>query len=195
MKEKRMQCGRKWGSLKDKGEIMHSPIELLECYFCAIIEHPIFKSLVAAFVITFEYLFGGFGNPLSILVVLVGVDLATGIAKAGKKQIEINGHTYMSAFCTFCSIITSKGLRNGGWKIVEYLAAVFFANAITVTMNAPALRTYVITFLALTEIISIAENMSVLGFDVPFFTPAKLRRWKKKIVKEVFELDDGGDNN
>ena len=186
-------CEKEWSEFESKGDIMEDPIELIQHYFEAIIEQPLFKSAIAGGIITFEYLFGTFGNPLQLLLLVVLIDMITGVAKVTDDKIEINGHSYLHFIMKFTSTLTSKGMRNGMWKVIEYMAAVFLANALAISLNTPPIRTYIITVLVVTEMISIVENLKCMGYEIPYFTPEKLKKIKKKV--DIINYINGGDND
>ena len=135
---------------------------LLTHYANRIAENPIAKTMGSGLVILGDYMFGGFGEPLQILVLLMLIDLVTGIGAGLTKERELR----KQGICP-STVVTSRTMRNGIWKFIEYSIAVFIANVISLQFGVNSIRAFAIMWLSLTELKSIHENFYSMGFDVP----------------------------
>lgn len=162
---------------------------LLTHYANRIAENPIVKSILSGLVVLGDYMFGGFGQPLQILILLMLIDLVTGIGAGLTEEVELK----REGGCPE-SIVTSKTMRNGIWKFIEYSIAVFIANVISLQFGVNSVRAFAIMWLSLTELKSIHENFYSMGFDVPltqqlfdmgdYYLDKKVKQPKKKKKKE-----------
>ncbi|MFW6282114.1 MAG: phage holin family protein [bacterium] len=161
---------------------------LLIYYGNRIVEHPIIKSLVAGGILLGDYLFGGFGQPLQILILLMLIDLITGISSA--IVVEQGLKCANEEYTKTKDIVTSRTMRNGIWKFIEYMIAVFIANVISLQFGTESVRSFAIMWLSLTELKSIHENFYEMGFDVPLtqqlfdFADSYLEKEKKENKKK-----------
>ncbi len=132
---------------------MHDTIATFKGVFEGIFEFFAFK-LVPAFIIPIGGLLFGLDNPVVIkaLFLLVTIDFITGIssAKVAKEQIK------------------SKSAVRSAFKIAVY-GLLISAGHLTevITPGTTFIEEAVTTFLALTELISIIENIGKMGFAIP----------------------------
>jgi toxin secretion/phage lysis holin len=143
---------------------------LLTHYANSIAEHPVAKTIGSGLVILGDYMFGGFGEPLQILVLLMLIDLITGIGAGLTKERELREQGICPS-----AVVTSRTMRNGIWKFIEYLIAVFIANVISLQFGVGSVRAFAIMWLSLTELKSIYENFYKMGLDIPL--TQQLFRW------------------
>lgn len=140
-------------------------------YILRLIEHPEVKGLFSVLCVALTEIFGTFSEPLQLLLILVVVDLITGLAK-GAKYKDVNSTT----------------IRQSLWKIAEYLIFIFLGNmgerVVAAGLGISGFRGLVIFWINITELISITENLDELGFDIPNFVSRYLKKRKKEAVKK-----------
>lgn len=130
-------------------EIFH----IISDVFKGIFDTFAIKLLPTAILPSISFLFG-FGNMLSLqaLLVLVVIDFTTGIAAAKVSKEEIK----------------SKKAVKSAFKVSVYGLLVSAAHLTeTIAPGTTYMAETMITFLALTELISIMENAGRLGFAIP----------------------------
>lgn len=137
---------------------------ILKHFLERLIENPTAKLIISTAGSILTFLVGGFGKVLSSFVVLLFIDLVTGIAKAHIKEERTS--SYISR-------------TQGGKKIIVYMVIIMFANLLD-QAGMKGIRSFVILWAAATEGISIAENLNVLGFPLPAFITEKLLQTKEK---------------
>lgn len=124
-----------------------------------------------SFVIPVIGLLFGFDSQQALkgLLVLIVIDFVTGILSAQKKG----------------EVIKSRTAVRSAFKVVVY-AMLVSAGHITeqITPIATYIEEAVITFLALTELISVIENVGKMGYAIP-----------KKLLTRLQRLRDEGSNN
>lgn len=122
--------------------------------FTSIFQHPIFKTMT-----TFFISFASFGFDLSredvyyALVILILVDCFTAM---------------LAAYNTGIQIRSSRFFRTPV-KLVIYFGLIFVTHisGYAVPYLSEAIDTTMISFLTMTELISILENVHKLGYEVP----------------------------
>lgn len=124
-----------------------------------------FNSAVALLGPFISYLIGDWNMIIKILATLIAIDYVTGVMK-GSKNKEI------------ASDIGFNGiLRKAAIFIVVILAHLM---DVATNMADPVFRTMVIYFYIGNEGISILENISYLGVDMPVFLIERFKKMKKE---------------
>ena len=154
-------------NFSNKGDIMNNPTEVLRHYTEQIIESPLLKTILSLMGMGAFHIFGPMVTPMWYLLVVVVVDLITGIAKSVQKKTDNKDYNIRQRIVIIWITLCSKSMRNGLWKIIEYLTAIAMANIISVLVGFPQIREFVIIYIVVTELRSIHENLAVLGFDIP----------------------------
>ena len=108
-----------------------------------------FKALIAGISIASEWMFGAHQEALIVVFVLVILDSITGLAKAIKAQD-----------------VRSCGFFRFASKLMIYLIMMGTAGLVDKVLPIKLGATIVYSFLAVTEALSIMENISILGFPV-----------------------------
>lgn len=122
--------------------------------------------LIPAFIIPMIGMFFGFDDNMALvgMIILIGFDFVTGVIAAYHNN----------------EFITSKGVRRSASKVAVY-GILISAGHITeqITPGTWYIQDAVITFLALTELISIIENVGKMGYAIP-----------KKLLKKLEWIRD-----
>lgn len=108
------------------------------------------KSILAFLGGTIGYLYGGWSQSLILLLAFVTFDYITGIVAAGKQ-----------------GTLDPKVGRYGVFKKIFIFIMVAIAHLLDITLNQHILMTAAIFWYAGQEFISITQNASVLGVQVP----------------------------
>lgn len=120
--------------------------------------HSIIKSFCSASAIAFHWTFGGELTPLIVMGALIGIDSITGVWKAALKNK-----------------ICSKGFFRVIVKCAVYLLLMVACRIADRVMPFPFAFTAITVFLAMTELLSILENVSIIGFPIPRGLVKRLR--------------------
>ena len=103
-------------------------------------------------------LFGGWDNALKLLVILMAVDFFSGLAVAGifknSKKTDLGGLESKAAW---------KGLCRKGSE----LTFVLIGYQIDIFMGIDFVRTAIIIGFSVNELLSIIENMGLMGIQLP----------------------------
>lgn len=154
-------------NFSNKGDVMNDPTEVLKHYTEQIIESPLLKTILSLIGVGAFHIFGPMVTPMWYLLVVVIVDLITGIAKSVQSKTNDKDYSITQRLVIIWITLCSKSMRNGLWKIIEYLTAIAIANIISVLVGFPQIREFVIIYMVITELRSIHENLIILGFDIP----------------------------
>lgn len=142
---------------------MYQSMMKLKYYIRRIFDYPEVKIALSGFCTILTELFGVINEPIQILMILIIVDLITGISKHIKK-----GTVY------------SRPLRKSCWKVSEYIIFIFLGN-MGQRIGINGFRNLVIFWINFTELISIMENLDDLGFHIPEFISDKLQKGKDNV--------------
>jgi len=113
--------------------------------------NAIIKAVIAGLSLAATALFGGWGEALTILVILFAVDIASGVIRAiGQKELSSN--------------LSWKGM---GKKVLTLLIVALSAQLDNLLGSAPTLRDATVVFYCITEALSIVENAVAAGLPVP----------------------------
>lgn len=112
-----------------------------------------------------DKLVGGFDGQMTALVILVALDILTGIAASFKT------HSFMSSIAT-------KGL----YKKAVMFIIIGLGVLLDAAFNSHTVRTLFISAFAVIEALSIVENTDRLGYGA--YIPDFLRRWLAQIAVE-----------
>lgn len=142
------------------------------------------KAAVTAAIAAFFSFFGLLAIPLLLLVPCQVIDWFTGIAASKVKSIEIESKI---SFAGIVKKVCMYLLIFVGWVLDMLIAyAITYMHIDIVLPNIIAC--IVAVWLVLNELISITENIAVLGIDVPFLSP--IMRLIKKKVEDTVNIDD-----
>lgn len=111
----------------------------------------------------FAQLFGSWSPDAATLLIFIGVDFATGLIVAGvfKKSEKTESGALKSSECF-------KGLL----RKVGILFCVMTANRIDISLHTEYIRTAVIIGFSVNELLSLVENLGLMGVKLP---PALLK--------------------
>jgi toxin secretion/phage lysis holin len=144
---------------------LHEILKQLRYYGKRALENPEFKMIIAFFCTICNQLFGSFNQPFRVLLVLIIVDLLTGIFKSIKYQK-----------------FASRPLRKSLWKFCEYMITIFIAHQVEM-LGINGFRDLAIFWVGFTELTSINENLIELNVNIPNFIQKVLKKEKNKIEK------------
>lgn len=125
------------------------------------------KTTVTASVAAFFSFFGLLAVPLLLLVPCMVIDWATGIASSKAQGIRITSEVSFKGIAKKLSMLV---LVFVGWALDVLIAYVIETTGLQI-MLPNIIACIVAVWLVLNELISITENVSVLGVDVPFLKP------------------------
>lgn len=132
-------------------------------------ENTIFKIVYTASTACFITLFGGLDILFKILAGFIVLDYTTGLLKA-----------YMLK--ELSSQVGFKGLIK---KIGIFIAVIVACQMDKLDPSGTSLfRTATLTFFVANEGISILENLTILGVDIPYPLKKALKIWKEKVDKD-----------
>jgi len=129
----------------------------------SLLEHPAIKLVVGIFMACIQWTFGPKDSMLLVIAALVAIDTFTGVWKAAK-----------------AGKLSSRGISRVMAKLVVYF--IFMATGALVDKALPIAfaLTMMWSFIAITEALSILENVSQLGFPVPTILVKMLLDLKNK---------------
>lgn len=116
------------------------------------VDHGVVKTIVALLVGINDWFFHPTHTPVEVVMVLVLFDTITGFMKAYKQN-----NVSSSGFFRFASKIVIYFILMATGALLDKLAEGFAVKALTL----------IASFLAMTEAISIMENIGALGFAIP----------------------------
>ena len=116
------------------------------------VEHGFFKTILAVLASTNDWFFHPTHIPVEVVMVLVVFDTITGFMHAYHE-----GRVSSSGFFRFAPKIVIYIILMATGALLDKLAEGFVVKALTI----------VTTFLAMTEALSILENVSELGYPIP----------------------------
>ncbi len=116
------------------------------------------KAVFAAAAAAFHFTFGAEWTPLVVMLALISVDGLTGVWKA----------------CV-ARELSSRGFRRGALKFFVYLLLMASCALGDKVMPFRFAFTAMTAFLAMTELISIMENVAALGWPVPTLLVSRLK--------------------
>lgn len=138
------------------------------------------KSSVAAFTAAFFSFFGLLAVPLLLLVPCQIIDWFTGIAAAKIKGEKVTSAKSLAGIIKKVSMYI---LIFVGW-VLDMLIAYAITN-LNIEFVLPNIMACIIAvWLVLNELISITENVAVLGIDVPLLSPI-IKLIKSKVEDTV----------
>lgn len=147
------------------------------------------KNLVAAAIAAFFSFFGLLAIPLLLLVPCQMIDWFTGIAAAKIRGDKITSEISIKGIFRKVSMLL---LIFVGWVLDVLIAYVITTMKLTIALPN-IVACFVAVWLILHELISITENISVIGVDVPFLTPI-MHLIKDKVEDAAHvEIDDTND--
>ncbi len=128
-----------------------------------------FQMITGSFLMLFTYLFGGMDTALITLLIAIGIDCISGIAKAYIK-----------------GTISSKAGVKGFIKKLCYLCLVAVAVIVDQICNSNGvIRTFMIYYFVINECISILENCAAMNLPIPKTVLNKLEQLKKEADEKV----------
>lgn len=116
---------------------------------------------------------GAFNGFLAVVFLLFSLDFITGAWRSARK-----------------SDFSSRGLRQGASKLTYYVMVIMVARSVDTIWGVPIVTSFILTFLLLSDAISVLENFHELGFNVPIQV-IKYLKIKKKEVENKFITDIG----
>jgi toxin secretion/phage lysis holin len=125
-----------------------------------------YKSMLAALASLFCWAIGGWDVLAQALVLLIGLDVVAGLARAFVER-RLN------------SSVMRRGLTRKSCYFIAIVLAVLVDRS--VLHGAPAMRTLVISYLCVNEALSVAEHLSAVGVPLPI----PLKRALEKVRKEL----------
>lgn len=130
---------------------------------------------------TISYLFGGWTEDLTTLLILMGIDFVMGLLIAGvwKKSSK-------SESGALNSVSAWKGLCRKGAS----LAVVLVAYRLDVTLGVTYIKTAVVIAFIANEAISITENLGIMGVPMPVVLKKAIEVLTDKSEKEEEETED-----
>ena len=132
-------------------------------HFFPLIKSKIIIGILGTFILNAigqEYL------AYEILFILVVIDTITGLSKG-----------------IFQKNVSSKRFFATGWKLFRYFLLILASHQLTRYAEFLVwFEHFIVLFLAVTEMISIIENLHVLGIPVPTWAVEKLESYLKKPV-------------
>lgn len=138
--------------------------EFIPTLITRILNYPLIKSIVALFLVLFQFMFDKANQEAMIaLFALLIVDAVTALVASYKSGKEITSRKFFGSAIKFVVYFTMVG-------------AAFLTEKAGITF-VPLDET-VIAFLAVTELISILENFSILGYVIPKKLLNKLRSYQ-----------------
>lgn len=115
-------------------------------------EHGLFKTIIAVLVSVDDWFFHPTHTPVGVVMVLVIFDTLTGFMKAfHERKLSSSGFFRFAPKIVIYVILMATG------ALLDKLAEGFVVKALTI----------VTTFLAMTEALSILENIGGLGYPIP----------------------------
>lgn len=139
-------------------------MRMLKHIFDGILDCGWLKLLLAFCLSAFSWIFGNENQQLIAVVALVGIDTITGFAKAWK-SCEVSSRGFFRVPVKFSVYLL---LLVTGRLVDKALVDLPLSNLITA-------YTIIASFLAITEAISIMENLGKMGFAVPLVLVKKLK--------------------
>lgn len=125
------------------------------------------KTIITATVAAFFSFFGLLAVPLLLLVPCMIIDWITGIASSKVQGIKITSEISFKGITKKISMLI---LIFVGW-VLDILIAYAIETMNLQLMLPNIIACIVAVWLVLNELISITENVSVLGVNVPFLSP------------------------
>lgn len=142
------------------------------------------KTTIAAAVSAFFSFFGLLAIPLLLLAPCQLIDWFTGIAASKVQSIEIESKI---SFAGIVKKVCMYLLIFVGW-VLDMLIAYAITNMHIDIVLPNIVACTVAVWLVLNELISITENISVLGINVPFLSP--IMRLIKSKVEDTVNIED-----
>lgn len=144
----------------------------------------VIKNGLAAAVAAFFSFFGLLAVPLLLLVPCQMIDWFTGIAAAKIQGIKIESKvSYQGIVKKVCMYL----LIFVGW-VLDLLIAYVMTNMNISIVLPNVVSCFVAVWLILNELISITENVDVIGVHVPFLSP--IMRLIKEKVEDTVSVDE-----
>ena len=142
------------------------------------------KTTIAAAASAFFSFFGLLAIPLLLLAPCQLIDWFTGIAASKVQSIEIESKI---SFAGIVKKVCMYLLIFVGW-VLDMLIAYAITNMHIDIVLPNIVACTVAVWLVLNELISITENISVLGINVPFLSP--IMRLIKSKVEDTVNIDE-----
>ena len=144
----------------------------------------VIKNGIAAIVAAFFSFFGLLAVPLLLLVPCQMIDWFTGIAAARIQGIKIESKvSYQGIVKKVCMYL----LIFVGW-VMDLLIAYLMTNLNVQLVLPNVVSCFVAVWLILNELISITENVDVIGVHVPFLSP--IMKLLKEKVEDTVSVDE-----
>jgi len=133
----------------------------------------VFKSIASGLLYVFLWLFGDINDAVIALLALMTLDTLLGLLAAVKHHD-----------------VSSDKLRQGAVKLLLYFILIIAANCVDrvvalvpLISQAIQIRSFTMIYLAVSEGISVLENLSSLGVAVPKVLLKRLRRFKQSMER------------
>ena len=144
----------------------------------------VIKNGIAAVVAAFFSFFGLLAVPLLLLVPCQMIDWFTGIAAAKIQGIKIESKvSYQGIVKKVCMYL----LIFVGW-VMDLLIAYLMTNLNVQIVLPNVVSCFVAVWLILNELISITENVDIIGVHVPFLSP--IMKLLKEKVEDTVSVDE-----
>lgn len=144
----------------------------------------VIKNGIAAIVAAFFSFFGLLAVPLLLLVPCQMIDWFTGIAAARIQGIKIESKvSYQGIVKKVCMYL----LIFVGW-VMDLLIAYLMTNLNVQLVLPNVVSCFVAVWLILNELISITENVDIIGVHVPFLSP--IMKLLKEKVEDTVSVDE-----
>lgn len=127
--------------------------------------HAWVKAVVTVILLTINWIFGAETESLAVIGWLVALDTLTGMFKAHQT-----------------GTVSSSGFFRFALKIVIYFALLATGALVDKVMPVQFAFMAILTFLGVTEAISVMENLSVFGIEVPTGVTDRLKAIKTKLT-------------
>lgn len=122
------------------------------------------KEIISGLITLVLWLIGGFDIAIKVLFVLMVLDIITGVMRGYENKT-----------------LSSRSFRQGLNGKAMIFVIIIVANMVDILIGQPVFRTFVCVFYAGGEGISILENASALGLQIP-----------QKLEDALIQLKEGG---
>ena len=133
-----------------ESSLAHLKIESFKQILTKLSENAAIKLIMSLAGTSWVFIFGDNVHFVYVILLLILIDTSTGVWKAAKARI-----------------VSSKGFFKFTAKVLVYLMLLATAALIDKSLPVHFSLTLMGSFLAITEAISILENIAILGFPVP----------------------------
>jgi len=150
-------------------------IESIKRSLYHVFDLPMLKTFISSMLVCYSWVFGINSDGVLSVLLLILIDTMTGFIRSYKEK-DLNSYSFFKF----------------AYKVSAYLILIITARLVDKVAIGSFFSIMVETFLAITEALSIIENLSQLGVPIPTVLIKRLKNLRDKKYEDILKDDKNG---